>query len=79
MVISSRGFKSQTVRMQVQSGLTDTLVVVLEKEKRSLMKKWWAWGSGVVLGAAILISQIGGGEAEEPKEAGDLPQPPERP
>jgi len=78
-ILSASGYRSHTVNVAVKAGETDTLLVILQKQETPVYKRWWAWGGGLALGAAIILSQTLGGGDDEPEPAANLPAPPDRP
>ncbi len=76
LVIAKDGYKPQTALANVVGSQTDTLIVILNVKRKSIFKKWWAWGSGLAAATAIAIFQKTGKKGEK---EGDLPEPPARP
>jgi len=78
LVLSKDGYKEQNLTVTVTPGKTDSLSILLE-QKKSFFTRWWAWGAGLAIAAAVVVSDVVSGGEPAKEKSQELPEPPKRP
>lgn len=78
ILIAKEGYKALTDAIQIHPGVSDSLVITLEKKGKPFLKKWWPWG-GFAVAAVVAVSALTRDDKATLREDKELPFPPPRP